>query len=277
MTEPIRILDEFPFTFYGDVFTVGLATDRKLYVPLRLVCRTLGIDYGAQRRRVLRDEAIADTLVVLRFQNYPHGEGETRPREVSCLRLDRLPYWLGTIDARRVKDKERGRAVVRFQREFADVAWAAFRTEILPEDVLAELDVDLPPERGAYHRMMDEASEVRRGLVEHEERIDHIEERITGLEARLEGTDFINSEQGRRYQVMVSLIAGVLREKGRGGAHALVHGEVKKAFKVPSYLLIPEARYPEVVRFLASWYGRITPPGTPLPDVFNLPDQKRLL
>jgi hypothetical protein len=42
-------------------------------------------------------------------------------------------------------------------------------------------------------------------------------------------------------------------------------------------MLIPEARFPEVVRFLAGWYARLTVPGTPLPAVFGAPDQKRLL
>ncbi len=54
-------------------------------------------------------------------------------------------------------------------------------------------------------------------------------------------------------------------------------GTIKKAFKAPSYMLIPEARYPGVIRFLAQWYRRVTPSGTPLPEIFANPDEKRLL
>lgn len=277
MPSKLRVVDEFPFTFYGETFTVALASDRRLYVPVPLICGALGVSTHAQVERIRRDEAIADALVALRLERYPYGEGDFRPREVNCLRLDRLPYWLGTIDASRIPDPDRRQAVVRFKREFADVAWAAFRREILPEDMLAELDAHLPPERRAYFELMDRAAELRRGLQDHERRIDDLEERLTGLEARLEGTDFINPAQARRYQLMVNVLADLLKKKGKSSAHALVHNEVKRAFKVPSYLLIPEARFPEVVRFLAQWYQRLTPPGTPLPEIFTDPDQKRLL
>ncbi len=276
MREELRVLDEFPFTFYGETFTVSLANDRQLYVPLPLMCNALGLRVHGQVRRIERDRAIADSMVTLRLENYPYGEGQTRPREVSCLRLDRLPYWLGTIDASRIKDPKRQDEVVRFKREFADVAWAAFRSEILPEDLRAELDASLPAELAEYHSLMDAAAEMRRGLGDHEQRLDDVEERLMGLEARLEGTDFINPEQAKRYQVMVHYLANVLTKKGKGG-HAIVHNEVKKVFKVPSYMLLPEARFPDAIRFLANWYERITPPGTPLPSVFTDPDQKRLL
>jgi len=277
VVQELRLIDEFPFTFQGQTFVVGLANDRKLYLPLRPICQALGIDFASQRKRVLRNAAISDALTNLTFQNYPYSEEGGRRREASCLRLDRLPYWLGTIEASRIPDEGRRRAIVRFQREFADVAWLAFRSQILPGDMIAELDASLPAQVQLYHKAMDEAAEMRHGLQDHEGRIDRLEERMTGLEARLEGTDFINPEQGRRYQIMVSLLADVLGKKGKGSPHAQVHNEVKRAFKVPSYLLIPEARFTDVVRFLAGWYQRLTPPGTPLPTTFTLPDQKRML
>jgi hypothetical protein len=43
--------------------------------------------------------------------------------------------------------RQSGTLIVRYQREFADVAWAAFRHEILPDDMLAELDATLPPDQ----------------------------------------------------------------------------------------------------------------------------------
>jgi len=277
VASPIHIVDEFPFTFYGETFAVALASDRKLYVPLPLVCSALGLSAHGQIERARRDPAISDALLSLEFKHYPYGKEEMRPRQVNCLRLDRLPYWLGTIDANRISNAQRRQAVIRFKREFADVAWAAFRKQILPDEVLAEMDAQLPPGQQAYFRAMDQAAELRRGLENHGRRIDDVEERLTGLEARFEGTDFIHPEQGRRYQLMVNFLAMVLKQKGKSSGQALVHNEVKRAFKVPSYLLIPEARFPEVVRFLAQWYQRLTPPGTPLPEAFALPDQKRLL
>ena len=67
----------------------------------------------------------------------------------------------------------------------------------------------------------------------------------------------------------------MLQKKGKGN-YATVHAEVKKQFKVPSYQLIPEKDFPKLVNYLTRWYERLTPPGTPLPEVFTQPEQRRL-
>jgi len=56
-----------------------------------------------------------------------NSEEEVREREMICLRLDRLPFWMGTIQTGRIPDESKRTRIVQFQRDFADVAWAAFR------------------------------------------------------------------------------------------------------------------------------------------------------
>jgi len=268
-------LDEFPFDFYGEIFSVVLASDRRLYLPLNRVCDALQIDANAQAQRIRRDEAISDALVQLPLQ-VPYGEeGAVQTRQVLCLWLNRLPYWLGTIDANRIKDQVRRQQIIRFKREFAEVAWAAFRSEILPEDMLAELDATAPPAEQQYYAVMDEAAAMRRDLGQQKERLQEVEERLTSLEARLVGTDFINSAQAKQYQDIVAILGSMLQKKGKGN-YATVHAEVKKQFKVPSYQLIPEKDFPKLVNYLTRWYERLTPPGTPLPEIFTQPEQRRL-
>ena len=268
-------LDEFPFDFYGEIFSVVLASDRRLYLPLNRVCDALQIDANAQAQRIRRDEAISDALVQLPLQ-VPYGEeGAVQTRQVLCLWLNRLPYWLGTIDANRIKDQARRQQIIRFKREFAEVAWAAFRSEILPEDMLAELDAAAPPAEQQYHAVMDEAAAMRRDLGQQKERLQEVEERLTSLEARLVGTDFINSAQAKQYQDIVAILGAMLQKKGKGN-YATVHAEVKRQFQVPSYQLIPEKDFPKLVNYLTRWYERLTPPGTPLPEVFTQPEQRRL-
>lgn len=268
-------LDEFPFDFYGEIFSVVLASDRRLYLPLNRVCDALQIDANAQAQRIRRDEAISDALVQLPLQ-VPYGEeGAVQTRQVLCLWLNRLPYWLGTIDANRIKDQVRRQQIIRFKREFAEVAWAAFRSEILPEDMLAELDATAPPAEQQYYAVMDEAAAMRRDLGQQKERLQEVEERLTSLEARLVGTDFINSAQAKQYQDIVAILGAMLQKKGKGN-YATVHAEVKKQFKVPSYQSIPEKDFPKLVNYLTRWYERLTPPGTPLPEVFTQPEQRRL-
>jgi hypothetical protein len=122
---------------------------------------------------------------------------------------------------------------------------------------------------------MDDAAAMRHRLEQHDDRFDSVEERLSGLEARISGTDFINQAQAHRYQVMVNILASILKRRGKGN-QATIHAEVKRTFNVPSYQLIPEKEFSRVVDFLANWYRRLTPPGTPLPDVFNQPDQRSL-
>jgi hypothetical protein len=100
-------LDEFPFEFYSEIFSVVLASDRRLYLPLNQICEALQIDTNAQAQRIRRDEAISDALIQLPLW-VPYGEeGAVQSRRVLCLWLNRLPYWLGTIDANRIKDTTR--------------------------------------------------------------------------------------------------------------------------------------------------------------------------
>lgn len=274
MTE-LKPLDEFPFDFYGDTFSIVLASDRRLYLPLNRLCAALQIDATAQIQRIRRDEAMSDALLQLPL-SIPYGEeGAVQIRQVMCLWLNRLPYWLGTIDASRIKDQGRRQQVIRFKREFADVAWAAFRSEILPDDMLAELDAATPPAEQRYSVAMDEATALRREVNQQKGRLEHVEAHISNLEARLIGTDFINAAQARQYQDMVAILGTMLKNKGTGN-YATVHAEVKRQFQVPSYQLIPEKEFPKLVSFLARWFERLTPPGTPLPEVFSRPEQRRL-
>jgi hypothetical protein len=272
----LKPLDEYPFTFYNETFSLVLASDRKLYLPLTRLCEALQIDANAQIQRIRRDEVISDALIQLPLQLAYGEEGAVQTRQLLCLWLNRLPYWLGTLDANRIKDDARRQQVIRFKREFAEVAWAAFRSEILPEDMLAEMDASTPPAEQKYHALMDEAATMHRDLSQQGERLKQVEERLTNLEARLVGTDFINSAQARQYQEMVAILGDLLKKKGSGN-HATVHAEVKNQFKVPVYQVIPEKEFPRLVNFLARWYERLTPPGTPLPTVFTKLEQRRLI
>jgi len=273
--DTLKSLDQFPFEFYGSHYSVYLASDRRLYVPLADLCDAMEIDTNAQAQRIRRNEAIDDALISLPLP-VPYGdEGALQTRQLLCLWLNRLPYWLGTIEASRIPDADRRRQVVRFQREFADVAWAAFRSEILPEEMRAEMDATLPPGQQRYLATMDEAATMRRELEQVGGRLGDVEERLGHLEARIRGTDFINQAQAQRYQVMVNVLASILKQRGKG-YQATVHAEVKRTFDVPSYQLIPQEEFPRVVDFLIAWYRRLTPPGTPLPDVFAQPDQRSL-
>lgn len=264
----LQVLDQFPFEFYGEVFSVALASDRKVYVPMVGLCQAMDLKTQSQIRRIEENEAVSDALVPLRM-TWAYGNEAVREREMYCLRLDVLPFWLGTLQPSRISNEKKRQRIILFQREFVAVAWAAFRREILPEDMLVEMETTLPPQEQAFLSAMDDAMTLYRQMGQ-------LEERVSALEAKLSGTDFINPAQAKMYMDMVGLVAYLLKKKKKGG-EAQVHAEVKRQFEVPSYQLIPEDRFPEVRKFLRSWYERLAGTGAAIPSVFEAPDQRRLL
>lgn len=263
----LQVLDQFPFEFYGEYFSVALASDRKVYVPMTGLCQTMGLQTQGQIRRIQNNEAVADALVKLTLA-WDYGDVGVQEREMYCLRLDILPFWMGSIQPGRIPDEARRQKVILFQREFAAVAWAAFRREILPDDVLAEMEAALPSEEQRFLQAMDAAMDIRQEL-------GMLDERVAALEAKLRGTDFINPSQMKAYQQMVALVAYLLKKKGKSG-EAQVHAEIKRVFDVPTYKLIPEEDFPKVQRFLRDWYTRLSGPGAAIPSVFDAPSQRRL-
>lgn len=228
----LKIIDQFPFEFYGDHFTVALARDRNLYVPMESLCRSMGLQTHGQVRRIRDNEAISDTLISLSIA-WAYGDEAVQEREMICLRLDMLPFWMGTLQPSRIPDEGKRERIIHFQREFASVAWAAFRREILPDDMLAEMDSSLPLEQQEYLQLMDEAAELRQRLSQHDTnlqahdtQLDDLQKRVAALEARLQGTDFLNPAQMKEYTDMVGLVARQLKRKKKGN-EATVHAEVK--------------------------------------------------
>lgn len=277
----LEIIQGVPFVFYGEVFSAYLVTDKQWYLPLNDVCRALGIDMPAQRQRILRDEAISDRLITIPLET-PY-QNTTRIQDVLCLNLRALPYWLGTIDAGRVKEEHR-KKIVLYKREFAEAAWAVFRSDILPADMIAEMDVHLPPQEREFHEAMDQIRDARKKLDMLSGRLDEELNRVgaelqdlTGrlgtLESALVGKQIINSEQARLIQEQIAAIAESMFDRGKGKksksqCFAEVHEEFKTAFKVHIYSILPAEQLDAAVTFLGARWAFFNP-GKPLPDIFR--------
>lgn len=273
------IIQGLPFVFYGEVFTAYLADDHQWYLPLQNICEALGLDVSGQRQRIQRDEAIADQLVNIPIET-PY-QNTTRTREVGCLNLRRLPYWLGTIDAGRVKEEHR-KKVVLFKREFAEAAWAVFRSDIIPADMLAEMDIHLPPGEREFHEAIDGMMAARRKLDLLSGRLDQEIERIGAelgdlvgrlgtLETELHGRALVNSAQSKLLMDAIGVVAEAMHERTRETkslCFAKTHDDFKTAFQIPIYSFLPAERLPAAVTFLGSRWQRLNP-GQPLPEIFG--------
>lgn len=107
--------------FNGRPLVVVRLLDGQPGVVLRWICENLHISPAAQVERIKRTEVIADDLVYVRVQT------DGGPQIMPTLILHAAPYWLATIDIRRMeKDDPRRLEILNYQRNAVDAlyAWA---------------------------------------------------------------------------------------------------------------------------------------------------------
>jgi hypothetical protein len=84
--------------FYGDGIPVAQTPDGGLYVALRPITDHLGLAFGSQRNRVLRDRVMAP-----RARTVLMTAADGRQRDLLCLPLDLLPGFLFGVTTGRVR------------------------------------------------------------------------------------------------------------------------------------------------------------------------------
>ncbi|MCJ7625397.1 MAG: hypothetical protein MUO76_18010, partial [Anaerolineaceae bacterium] len=131
----------FPFDFYGDIYKIAFADDHGLYVPVRDICGSLGVDTQAQTRRIRRSSTLSEGLARVKMAtDYQEG---VRMREVLCLNVELIPEWISGVDESRISEESLP-AIIRLKKEFSLIVKAYFRGAIIPEDLKAEIDSSLP-------------------------------------------------------------------------------------------------------------------------------------
>lgn len=285
--KPLEILQGFPFEFYDETYVAYLASDRQFYISLNEVCQGLGVDARSQRRRIREDEAIADKLINLPMET-PYQDS-LRVQEVACLNLRALPYWLGTIDAKRVKEEVRPRVIL-YKRDFAETAWFVYRAEILPPELSAEVEkYDTPYERElselmADFRQLKKKVDTLSGRLDEELarvglNLEDLDERFSGLQARVVAETAVNTQQAWLVQRLIQSVGEAAFDSGkikpRSAAHAQVQQDFKDHFQVHIYTALPERRLAEAIDYLSSRY-RFYQPGQPLPEIFRAGQQPSL-
>lgn len=95
-------------------------------VAVKPICENMGIDWRAQRQRIMRHHVMSKGVVIM---TTPSAGGE---QKTACLPLEMLNGWLFGIDAARVKPDLREK-VIRYQRECFHVLAAHFGM-LAPQD-----------------------------------------------------------------------------------------------------------------------------------------------
>lgn len=120
-------IGEVTIPFYDDNLIVQLGEDGEIYVALRPIIESLGLDWSAQYRRINRDPVLSEeikmiSVAVTATEIRQRGEGA---REHICLPKKFISGFLFGINANRVREELR-ESVIRWQREAHLILDAAF-------------------------------------------------------------------------------------------------------------------------------------------------------
>lgn len=129
-------------------------------VVLRWLCENLHLDVTAQIQRIKRTEVIADDLVYVRIQTLGG------PQVMPTLLLRAVPYWLATIDTRRMdRGDERRAEILEYQHNAVDALYrwaqslrsegraALIESEPIEKPATPEKDADLQEWQHYYEHM----------------------------------------------------------------------------------------------------------------------------
>lgn len=251
MSEALSPVEVRTVDFYGDQIAGALVRSddaEQIYVPVRPICEYLGLSWGSQRNRIIRDEVLAESVRGVFITNTPGGT-----QEMLCLPLDLLPGFLFGITAARVKPDLQEK-ITRYRRECFRVLWEAFKPEIVSAADLAP--VVEPSGAQIAYEIATAVQHLARQQLDFEQRLDKsarwargIEDRVSTLELQISPQEHISDAQAAELAGAVKNVAAALN-----GQYATVYAELYRRYAISTYKNLPRARYDEALAWLRSWY-----------------------
>jgi hypothetical protein len=105
--------------FHNDTL-FAIERDDGVFVAVKPIVQTLGLDWKAQHRRINDDPILHEGMVMVTIPSIGGAQ------ETTCLRLELVNGWLFTIDESRVKDEATRRRVLSYKRECYAVLFQHF-------------------------------------------------------------------------------------------------------------------------------------------------------
>jgi len=274
----LRPVREQSVDFQGEGIPVAQADDGGLYVALRPIVDHLGLTFGSQRLRVLRDRILAP-----RTRTMLMTATDGRRRDLLCIPLDLLPGYLFGIDTGRVRP-ELVDKLDRYRADCFRVLWDAFKGEagaeraspgahtpssgIAPSGAAVALEIATAVQHLARNQLeMEErlanvtgrqeviADYVRGFIVE-------TNHRLSALEQAVGQGATITDGQAAEISLAVKAIGQRLQAGGNREGYAQVYSALYRRYRISTYKALPAERYDEVVEWLHRWYLEVAPPET---------------
>lgn len=239
--------------FYGDELTAVRAADGSIYVPVRPICRLLGLNWDGQRRRILRDAVLSEEVQGVVVTTTPGGK-----QEMTCLPLDYISGFLFGVNANRVKPELRERVIL-YQRECYRVLNEAFRHGRLTSTPAFDELLETDSHAVRAYKMALAIVELAQGQVIMEARLDDYGRRLEEIEATLGDPDrYISNTQASRISQAVKAVAMELSKQSGRNEYGGVYGELYRKYEVASYRELPESKYEDAMTWLSDWYQQLT-------------------
>ncbi len=267
----LRPVREQSVDFQGDGIPVAQADDGGLYVALRPITDHLGLAFGSQRLRVLRDRILAP-----RTRTILMTAADGRRRDLLCIPLDLLPGYLFGITTGRVRP-ELVDKLDRYRADCFRVLWEVFKgdagtvvdehavgmgTEVdsAPSGAMLALEIATAVQHLARQQLDMEqrladvagtqtvmADYVRGFIIETNQRLGALE-RVTATDAT------ITEGQAAEISLAVKAIGQALQAAGNREGYPQVYAALYRRYRISAYKSLPARSFEEAMNWLHQWY-----------------------
>src|SRR6266567_1470830 len=245
--------------FYGDSLPIAVVNN-EAFVALRPIVEYLGMSWGSQRLRLLRDEVLTRHSTTIKMTS-----ADGRQREMLCLQLEFLPGWLFGITPSKVKP-ELAPKLTRYREECFQVLWRAFQDELIQtQDLATAAPTSLIQIREmglAIARMAEQQMEIEQRLNTRIDRaaavVGNIQRQLSVVERRLSPPEYVTDEMATNIALAVKALAEAFsRRDPRKNHYQSVYVEIYRRFRAPSYDRVRIDKYEDVMKFLEDWQKSI--------------------
>jgi hypothetical protein len=250
--------------FYEDAITAVRLKDGRIFVPVRPIVESLGVDWNGQRRRINRDPVLSAKLATVDVTS-TEGERQVK-RGVLCLPLDYISGFLFGINASRVREDLRAK-VIQYQEKCYQVLNEAFQEGQLTadqsfDDLLKQASDDV----AEAYQIAQAIMRLARNQIMLESRLDdhgHVLEdygrRLETIEADLHQEErYISESQATQISQAIKSIAIAMGKKTGRNEFGATWGEFYRKFGISKYRYLPVSKFEDALTWLSEFYQDLT-------------------